>query len=372
MKVFKFILEWLLVFILFDQGGFWTALSVFYVAVMYVLPFLTKLLTQNDSSNSNYSSSSDNVNKSKTSSNASNDGLNFVYQLRAEFITRDYSGLDILASILASASIHIAKVDGVISEEEISAIRYGITNEISDKVDQEKIAKVVSMTKTHISQIGVNGIYDSLIELINYHISILQNIEESGRADLAILLFTIMYEVAIADGGIHPAEERLFSRLCGYFSLSNEHLEIIIRTANYHYQHRKNQAAKPDESLRFKDSIIFLGVSADYTKEDLDKAWRKIAILHHPDKFHNSEPAVYELGKKKYQEAQDAYQYLKEFLDKPRPKMKADNKSNTQTQDSSLSSEIETRLKNLDALRAKGLVSEEEYKRKRDEILREI
>lgn len=372
MKVFKFIVEWLTVFILFDQGGFWTGLSVFYVVVMYVLPFFTRLLSEDESSNKAHSPSPTNTNQPKPASNASNDGLNFVYQLRAEFISRDYSGLDILASILASASIHIAKVDGVISEEEISAIRFTITNEFSNKVDQEKVAKVVSMTKTHLAQIGVNGIYDSLLEIIKYHISIIENIEESGRADLAILLFTIMYEVAIADGGIHPTEERLFSRLCGYFSLSDEHLEIIIRTANYHYQHRKNQAAKPDESLRFKDSIVFLGVSADYTKEDLDKAWRKIAILHHPDKFHNSNPAVYELAKKKFQEAQDAYQYLKEYLDKPRPKTKEDNKSNTQTQDTSNSSEIETRLKKLEALRVKGLVSEEEYQKKRNEILKEI
>ncbi|MBK8395448.1 MAG: TerB family tellurite resistance protein [Leptospiraceae bacterium] len=372
MKVIKFIIEWLVVFILFNQGGFLTGVAVFYVVVMYGLPLVAKLFLQNDSSASSYTPSPNNPNPPKPSSNDSNDGLNIVYQLRAEFISRDYSGLDMLASILASASIHIAKIDGVISEEEISAIRFTITNEFSNKADQEKIAKVVSMTKTHLLHIGVNGIYDSLLEIIKYHISIIENIEESGRADLAILLFTIMYEVAIADGGIHPSEERLFARLCGYFSLSDESLEIIIRTANYHYQHRKNQATKPDESLRFKDSIVFLGVSVDYTKEDLDKAWRKIAILHHPDKFHNSNPAVYELAKKKFQEAQDAYQYLKEYLDKPRPKIKEDNKPNTQTQETSNSSEIETRLKKLDALRVKGLISEEEYQKKRNEILKDI
>lgn len=245
--------------------------------------------------------------------------LSLVNELRKQFLYQTPS--NVLAAILASVSIHIAKVDGQVSQAEIDTLRQQISGKFND-LNHEFISYIVKRTKAHINSIGRWNIQQSCIDIISVYFDILDNVAFREREYLSTLLFSILYEVAIADEGVaRPEEDKLFNNICYFFQIPYDVIEQIKRTATYNFNARQNSKYRPPESSsKFKESISLFDLSPNYTSEELEKAWKKFIVLYHPDKHHTSNPEVYQMMNQKYLDAQDVYNYLKEYLHKPRPK----------------------------------------------------
>jgi hypothetical protein len=54
-----------------------------------------------------------------------------------------------------------------------------------------------------------------------------------------------------------------------------------------------------------------LGVTEEASQDEIKKAYRKLAMQHHPDKFSNAEPAEQEYNEKKFKEINEAYEKIK-------------------------------------------------------------
>jgi DnaJ-class molecular chaperone len=65
-------------------------------------------------------------------------------------------------------------------------------------------------------------------------------------------------------------------------------------------------ALDPKVEVSFTSSIG----SKLYTKDELEKAWKKMALLYHPDKYHNSDPEVYRVMNEKFVQAKEIYEFL--------------------------------------------------------------
>ena len=242
-----------------------------------------------------------------------------VYKIRNEI--GGYSILEQYAAILVSACIHIAKSDGRISEKEILVIRQAIQREFQGNVDENLIARVVGYTKQHIQNFSKEEIFQSLVEVVNLYFQHLNGAGWEARIELTSMLFLMIYEVALADGGVTQAEEDLFNRLCFQFSLPGAYVQNIKRTAQYNVNARTNQNSSGHtgqaytreyvDSSKLKNSLVLFNLKETYTLEELEKAWKQMAIMYHPDKFHNAKPEIYELMNKKFIEAKDAYEFLK-------------------------------------------------------------
>ena len=242
-----------------------------------------------------------------------------VYKIRNEI--GGYSILEQYAAILVSACIHIAKSDGRISEKEILVIRQAIQREFQGNVDENLIARVVGYTKQHIQNFSKEEIFQSLVEVVNLYLQHLNGAGWEARIELTSMLFLMIYEVALADGGVTQAEEDLFNRLCFQFSLPGAYVQNIKRTAQYNVNARANQSSSGHtghaytheyaDSSKLKNSLALFNLKETYTLEELEKAWKQMAIMYHPDKFHNAKPEIYELMNKKFIEAKDAYEFLK-------------------------------------------------------------
>lgn len=239
-----------------------------------------------------------------------------------KFLIKGRSDIDKYSSILAAASVHIAKSDGRISEKEMEVIRYTILREFQDSIDEKLIAEVVTKTKANLQNVPVTEIFHSLINVVNLYYFYLQNTGWEARIELTSVLFVMIYEVALADGGISSVEEEIFNRLCHQFSIPGPFMQNLKKTAiyntnvrtgrNYSNESRQQRSASSFESnSKLKNSLAILNLQDPFSLDDLEKTWKRLAIQYHPDKFHNAGAEVYERMHKKFIEAKEAYEFLK-------------------------------------------------------------
>jgi len=250
----------------------------------------------------------------KRKQSAETSRINYFYVIKLRELFDGRSGVDILASVMASISIHIAKADGNISDKEIESIRYSVDRVFNGKADHTFISEVVRITKEHLQSIGLGNILTSILEIFQIYMELIQYLPEDERNDFFISLFTMLYEVAIADDGkLNYPEEKIFQALYSNFGIPLEYQDLIKRTAQYNYNARKVNKDKPasvSPEKKFKDALEFYGLKDSYTKEELEKAWKKMALLYHPDKYHNSDPEVYRVMNEKFVQAKEIYEFL--------------------------------------------------------------
>lgn len=227
---------------------------------------------------------------------------------------------NILAGVLSSVCIHIAKIDGRISEQEISSLRQNIMTKFP-QVDHDFVRTVVSVTKDHLDKIGTANIYNSSIDIIGLYFDLIEFMGESYNEYLNSLIFGFIYEVAIADGQVHPLKEDMFNRICNFYSIPHSYREEIKRNAWFNYNARRGHYYHTNvntESEKFKIALNFFQLSPKYDSTELEKAWKKTALAYHPDRY-NNEPTKYKEMNEKFIEAKDNYELLKQYLSRTRP-----------------------------------------------------
>ena len=60
-----------------------------------------------------------------------------------------------------------------------------------------------------------------------------------------------------------------------------------------------------------RDYYEILGVGKDTDAKDIKKAYRKMAMKHHPDKLSDLSEAQQKMGKEKFLKIQEAYENIK-------------------------------------------------------------
>ena len=109
------------------------------------------------------------------------------------------------------------------------------------------------------------------------------------------LLIQYLFGIAKADGHVSEQEETIIHRIANYFRISKIEYDQI-------------------KSMFYKDvsnAYKILGISNDSSDEELKKAYRKMAVKHHPDKFNQSGEEQLKAAKEKFQKIQEAYEQIK-------------------------------------------------------------
>lgn len=122
------------------------------------------------------------------------------------------------------------------------------------------------------------------------------------------------YAVKLNDNYIkaHLKRAEIYQRQCKFEEavICYEHI-CKLDSGNPDYILLLNNAREAAKRLKKQDHYHLLGVGYNYTEEELRKAYRKKALIHHPDRHSNADVVTRRIEEKYFKEMSEAYHQLK-------------------------------------------------------------
>ena len=157
----------------------------------------------------------------------------------------------------------LAQADGRVCENEIAAIRR-ISNDILGLDQQTRRYAIEILNQSKVSSESFSDYAREFGRVF------------SGQRDLSMFMMDFLFQVAMADGVLHPEEERMLLEAKEHFRLN----ESVYRTLyTRHVGHRSTS------STGLKQHYQVLGVAEDANLAEIKKAYRTKAAEYHPDKI---------------------------------------------------------------------------------------
>ncbi len=173
---------------------------------------------------------------------------------------------------------HIAKADGRVNESEIALARQ-IMGRLQLSEAMRKTA-VRLFTEGKQPDFPLDGVLDQF------------RMECRGRFSMVRSFVEFQLELALADGLLHPAEERLLLRVCErlHFSRFEFHalksaMEAQFRIAGHWRERKDYRSGARAQEPTLEECYAVLGVKPSASNEDIRRAYRRLLSRHHPDKL---------------------------------------------------------------------------------------
>lgn len=180
----------------------------------------------------------------------------------------------------------MAKADGVVSQEEVKAVDDIIINTMRLGSEQRKFAiKIFNEAKesAYTFESFANNFYQM----------------NASQPNMLFTMLNMLFEVAEADGKLHPGEEELLLKAKNIFRISDADYENLKTRHFPHATAEKHYAV--------------LNCTPNSSNAEIKSSYRKLVQEFHPDKIANKgfPDEFRDYAKEKFQEIQDAYDYLK-------------------------------------------------------------
>jgi len=190
---------------------------------------------------------------------------------------------------------HIAKADGHVSAQEISAAN-SIMSQMQLSAQQRKAA-------IKFFEQGKSADFP-LEEILG------QFKKECHRRNNLIQMFVeIQIATALADGKIDASEKRILYTIGEILGFSRSHIEHLFNI-------EAGASASASDKLTPAQAYKILGVSKDSSEAEIKKAYRRLMNQHHPDKLvaKGLPDEMIALATEKTQEIRKAYDLIKKNL----------------------------------------------------------
>ena len=184
---------------------------------------------------------------------------------------------DFVMSLLA-LSAAIMKADGVSKKSELNFVKQFFTRQFGEAKTSEAMMLLRDLLKRDIPLRQVT-------EQIRY------NMEHALR----LQLLHYMFGIAKADGHVDGREVEMIHTISGYLGISQKDYESIL-------------------GMFYKDAVhaySVLEISESASDSEVKKAYRKMAVKHHPDKVTHLGEEFRLAAREKFIKVKDAYDIIK-------------------------------------------------------------
>lgn len=130
--------------------------------------------------------------------------------------------------------------------------------------------------------------------------------------DEKIEVLNFLCGITMIDGKFSSQEYNYLQQIQQLLYLEQKDLNTIIEKFTKRTEHKKNTN---NYTYQKKETLIevylkILGVSPNANFDEIKKAYRKLVMIHHPDKFENTSSDQKQKAKERFLKIQEAYDYL--------------------------------------------------------------
>ncbi len=172
----------------------------------------------------------------------------------------------------------VMKADGKVLKAELDYVKRYFLKNFGEAASREALVLLRDILKQNVP-----------LKDVSYQIR--DNMDYPSRLQLLHLLFGI----ANADGVLHPNEVSLITNIAGWLGISSADFESV-------------------KSMFFNDidaSYRVLEIEKTATVEEIKKAYRNMALKHHPDKVSYLGEDIRKAAEEKFQKVNEAYEKIK-------------------------------------------------------------
>ena len=195
---------------------------------------------------------------------------------------------------------HIIKIDGDVSKKETTYVNKFLFREFG-KRKQKKYVEIIS------DYIKNGYSLDKAVKNMNTKCDMSEKLE----------LLHFLIKICVIDGYLANAELNALSDITRKLNLTYHQLDSIL--AMYNYISEKNEQSNQQynkqktvtKQSKLTRAFIILELDKSATHIEIKKAYRKLVVIHHPDKVLNQNKVQQKLSKEKFLKINDAYDLLK-------------------------------------------------------------
>ncbi len=191
---------------------------------------------------------------------------------------------------------HICKADGRVTPDEISVARM-----VMSQMSLSPAQKDAAITLFNEGRKD-NFPLEDVLQQLKFELGLSKNIKR--------VFIEIQCSAAYADGVLHPAEEKLLEKICGFINFSEYELKSILAAISAEAHHQKSGRGRPSGKMQLSDAYAILNIKPDANDDEVKRAYRKLISQHHPDKLISSglPEEMMKIATKKTQEIRAAYE----------------------------------------------------------------
>ncbi len=194
--------------------------------------------------------------------------------------------------LLVQILISIAKIDGVVTKEEISTIHRFFQQNL--RYDQTKMYWVKDLIKEAVNS-------TQSME------SLLQEFRDTFAYEPRLILLELIYQVLYAKGKDVPeAELKVAREIANYLQIQEYDKRTI--EAKYKYGQQSHARASQNSADHY---YAILGLQSGANQDEIKKAYRKLSMKYHPDKVRHLGDEFRAVAEEKMKEINGAYDFFK-------------------------------------------------------------
>ncbi|MEZ4923599.1 MAG: DnaJ domain-containing protein [Crocinitomicaceae bacterium] len=191
----------------------------------------------------------------------------------------------------------VIRCDG---KKEDSEFRF-IEQALLEHYDAKRVIKMMNYIKSHLDDGPIN--YRSVCVIIRQQFPLSSKIQ----------LMHLLIGVCAADGLMTKTESALLQDIAIQIRLPKATFDSIHKMFHFRYegQEQKQKQKTYSSKLRLSEAYAILEITESASVEEIKKAYRKMALKHHPDRVIHLGAEYQKSAKEKFQIIADAYEYIK-------------------------------------------------------------